>query len=684
MNFSNIIDVFDILNKFTLRSTEIRDIHELAMEVKHILDEMINMEYNGLFLYDFNDRKLKLYYAKGFSEEERIEAERTAMERHPGFVFKTGKTFYVPDIESNNPPLSITSKRSFQIRTRLSIPVFNREHVVGVFSIASPEKNKFSKEQIALFSLIGNLAGSIYGHILNRSYLESTTSRLSTLMRNLHDGILVEDENSKIVLVNNEFCHLFNVPLDPERLVGLDYSVAHEMITDFVKEPLKFQKKVDKILSLRQLAIHEEVELTNGHVYERDFLPMYSGIKFMGNLWRYSDITPRKKAERELKKAQLEAISASIAKSQFLVNMSHEIRTPLHAINGLTRLLEETPMTDEQKKLIKGLDKSYEGLLGIVNDILEFSEIEAGQVELNETEFSLEDLLKKVFDAFEYTAAEKKIKLEIKFDKEIKCLLLGDRIRLRQVFVNLLNNALKFTQKGCVCIECSLVKSTKNSYIIYFNVSDTGIGITKENIPKIFQSFHQEYTGTTRGFGGMGLGLAISMQLVELMGGKLEVKSQKNQGSEFFFTLSFIKVRTKVKTKKIGPVKIYTNLFQGVRALLVEDTKLNQIYAKSIMEKWNMVVVIANNGKEALEKLREQTFHIVLMDLQMPEMGGLEATSKIRTELKLDVPVIAVTANVVKGVIEECLSVGMNDYIPKPFNPDDLAKKIRNFVKPKN
>jgi len=680
MKFDKIIPVLEILNKFASRSTQIHDIRELALEVEHILEEVIEMEYTGLFLYDFVEKKLKLYFAKGFSEEERVEAERTVMDRHPGHVYKSGKTLYVPDVDSFNPPFSIDSKRSFKIRTRLSIPVFNGDNVVGVFSIASSKKNNFSEEQIAVFSFIGNIAGSVYGHILNQSELESSTSRITTLIQNMQTGIMMEDENRKIVLVNNEYCNLFDISDDPEQMVGMDLGSHIRYTSSFFKEPEKFLDKVRKILAFREPVIDETIELADGRVYERDYLPIYSRSKFMGNLWQYSDITARKKAERDLKNARQDAISANIAKSQFLANMSHEIRTPLNAIYGLTRLLEDTQVTEEQRKLITGLNSSSEGLLGIVNDILDFSKIEAGQMDLNESEFSLEELVKKVYDSFEFRAEENEVKLKIIFDKEIKFHLFGDKVRLRQILVNLMNNAIKFTQKGIVKLECSLVKSTRNSCVIYFSVSDTGIGIAKEDISKIFQSFQQLDPGTTRNYGGTGLGLPISRQLVELMGGILEVNSMKNKGSEFYFTLPFKKAFEAVKPVVVESIELNIKSLNGIKALIVEDNQFNQFIAKSMLEKWNMVVTVANNGREALDRLRDYSFQIVLMDLQMPEMGGLEATRKIRSELNLDIPVIALTANAVKGVIEECLSAGMNDYIPKPFNPETLANKIKHLL----
>ncbi len=379
----------------------------------------------------------------------------------------------------------------------------------------------------------------------------------------------------------------------------------------------------------------------------------------------------------ELRRARQEAISASIAKSQFLANMSHEIRTPLNAINGLVRLLEDTPVTEEQRRLLSGLGSSSDGLLAIVNDILDFSKIEAGLLELSENEFSPRELVRKALEAFEYKAEEKSITLKLKYDDRIADHLLGDCVRLRQILVNLLNNAIKFTPKGLVVLECRQERSDNDSCTVSFMVSDTGIGIAQEDLSRIFSSFQQVDTGSTRHYGGTGLGLAISRQLVELMGGMLEVRSVPDKGSDFFFTVTFRKVHLPDGVLPAEPEAAPDfAAMAGLRVLLVEDNPFNQFIARSMLEKWKMEVVVACTGRQALDILAREAFSVVLMDLQMPEMGGFEATKLLRSELGLDVPVVALTANAVKGVIEECHAAGMDDYLMKPFNPVKLAQVI--------
>ena len=669
-----------ILNEFASRAALLWSLPELALEVQKVLDELLDYDKSGLYFYDFSKKKLKLYCAKGFTEEEKIEAERTAMERHPGKVFREEKMLYIQDAENDALHQSSSSTRSFIVRSRLFLPVMNGEECVGSFGLGSKEANRFSQDYIYTLSFICKIAGAVYGNIIYRKKLESASSRLSTLIRNLHGAVLVENEIREIVLANQIFCETFGIPVPPEALIGMDCTLSAEQSKHLFTDPEEFVKRIDLILAFKQPVIEEELHLQDGRVLLRDYLPIYSGDKFLGNLWQYSDITLRKKEEKELQKAKEDAESANLAKSQFVANMSHEIRTPLNAIYGIVKLLEETPLTPEQKNLVSSMSSSADGLLGIVNNVLDFSKIEAGQFVLEELPFNPADLAKSIVQFLVYKSNERNNRLIAVIDPELSQMLIGDGQRIRQILVNLLNNAIKFTKDGEISLECKLLSQNEDSCTMLYKVKDTGIGIAEENLGKIFQSFQQEEASTSRKYGGTGLGLAISKQLVELMGGVLKVESRKNEGSDFFFTISLKKKREEVDEKGEKTGKMDKELLNGLRILVVEDNEVNQFITRAMLEKWNCIVTLAGNGVKAIEKLSTEKFDIVLMDLQMPVMGGFEATKKIREELKSDVPVIALTANVVKEVIDSCEEAGMNDYLSKPFNPDVLVEKIAKLL----
>jgi signal transduction histidine kinase/CheY-like chemotaxis protein len=384
----------------------------------------------------------------------------------------------------------------------------------------------------------------------------------------------------------------------------------------------------------------------------------------------------------ELREAMLLASAASEAKSQFLANMSHEIRTPLNAVLGLAHLLSETKLEPQQRDYVEKIEIAGHTLLHIVNDILDFSKIEAKRIELERTEFALEDIL-VMLDAIASAGLKgKPVAFHCGIEAGVPDRLVGDRLRLQQVLVNLVSNAIKFTARGHVRLDITLEDRRDDTVWLKFMVQDTGIGIAPDQQEKLFQAFTQADASTTRRYGGTGLGLAISRHLVELMGGRLELTSQPGVGSTFHFTLPFGRAR---ETKEVEPLLVARDgeeTLAGLRLLLVEDNPINRMVAGEILRRAGAEVIIAENGCAALEKL-DADVDAVLMDVQMPEMDGLEAARRIRAQPRYaDLPIIAMTANVTQDDIHACLHAGMNDHVGKPLDAVQLRRVILHWTRP--
>jgi signal transduction histidine kinase/ActR/RegA family two-component response regulator len=414
-----------------------------------------------------------------------------------------------------------------------------------------------------------------------------------------------------------------------------------------------------------------------------------SAIGFaLTNFFIGSRISALKNAEL----AKKDAVVANKSKSEFLANMSHEIRTPLNGVIGFIDILKNTKLDDIQKDYINTVGLSANSLLGIVNDILDFSKMESGKLELLLEKTDLRLMGSQLMNLVKISAAEKSLKLHLKISDNIPSFMLADEMRLKQILVNLIGNAIKFTNHGEIELAIEAISNTDKNYLIRFAVKDTGIGIELKNQEKIFFAFSQEDTTTTKKYGGTGLGLTISNNLLELMGSKLNVISNVNEGTLFYFDIAlqvaedanFVSDDDIDKIKKYPLKEFKSESNSSIRKVLIaEDNKVNmmlcKLFLKGIMP--NIEIIEANNGIEAFTNYKIYQPHMVFMDVQMPEMNGLDATTEIRKyEKGKRIPIIALTAGVTKGEKEKCIDAGMDDYISKPFTKEVLEEVISKWV----
>ena len=367
------------------------------------------------------------------------------------------------------------------------------------------------------------------------------------------------------------------------------------------------------------------------------------------------------------------------AKQQFLSNMSHEIRTPMNAIIGFTKVVLKTDLSVKQKEYLTAIKMSGDALIVLINDILDLAKVDAGKMSFEQTPFKMASSISAMLHLFEPKIQERNLELVKEYDNKIPQVLVGDPVRLHQIILNLVSNAVKFTTEGKITVRVHLLTEDEEKATIEFAVTDTGIGIAQDKIENIFENFQQASSGTARLYGGTGLGLAIVKQLVEAQGGNIQVKSKIGGGSTFSFKLSFLKTKAEAESET-GMVELDLEV-KNIKVLVVEDIALNQLLMKTLLDDFGFERDIASNGKIAIEKLQTKSYDIILMDLQMPEMNGFEATEYIRNTMNSKIPIIALTADVTTVDLAKCKAVGMNDYIAKPIDERLLYNKIVGLVK---
>lgn len=520
------------------------------------------------------------------------------------------------------------------------------------------------------------------------TYRLTVKEQQSYEVRRFYEDIL-NSLPSDIVVFDKEHRYLFVNPVaiaDPETrswLVGkTDY--------DYVKLRNKPIHIADNRRALfnrvvnekREQSIIEKIYDNEGQIeyHQRRMFPILDQEGKVNLVVGYGlNITELKRAEEELQGAKEIAERSLQTKERFLANMSHEIRTPMNAIVGLSRMLSKTTLDDQQKSFLDAIVTSSENLMLIISDILEISKIEARDLELEEIGFSLSTRVTQMIDSIRFRAEEKGLTLDYKIDPKLPEYLKGDPVRINKILLNLLNNGIKFTEKGFVHLEVTLEGKENDLYLIKFAVSDSGIGIPEEEQDLIFDIFHQEDSTTTRKFGGTGLGLSISKQLAELMDSEIRLQSEKDKGSVFYFTLK-LPASSWEEIQETKSVRIASDALKGIQLLIVEDNAINQFVALNLMGQYGPQIVMANNGKEAIEMLNAHDFDAILMDIQMPIMNGIQATEYIRNEMNLNIPIIALTANGFKEDVDKFMAAGMDGFIIKPFDPERATEKILQLL----
>ncbi|MCK7590550.1 ATP-binding protein [Subsaxibacter sp. CAU 1640] len=472
----------------------------------------------------------------------------------------------------------------------------------------------------------------------------------------------------------------------------LNDSVAHLRNShEVLRKELGFQFEKQRLadsLSMEQKRLESELVLQSEINDQKTTKNILIGLGILVALLAfglYYRLKHIRKTQKIIQKEKEKAQASEKAKHQFLANMSHEIRTPMNAIKGMTDILLRRKPRKDQTEYLDGIKQSSDSLLVIINDILDISKIEAGKIELEHEPFSINEVVNNVQTIMQFKAEEKGLQLKTNLPQQ-EVMVKGDDTRLKQILINLIGNAIKFTEKGMVNITVTS-KAENDKLKLHFTVSDTGIGIDKERIEKIFKSFEQAYSDTTRKFGGTGLGLSISKKLVELHNGKIWVESEKGKGSAFHFTIPY-EIAESVSPKNKTTTSSENNIahqLKGIKVLLVEDNQFNAVVAQEELEDAieNVAVDVAENGAIAVEKVKSSEYDVILMDVQMPIMNGYEATEKIRSlsNGKANITIIAMTANVLKEEVDKCYEAGMDDFIGKPFNTEQLLHKIYKLTK---
>jgi PAS domain S-box-containing protein len=544
---------------------------------------------------------------------------------------------------------------------------------VGTLCIADHIPRDLTAQQIFALEVLARQVESNISLRAKISAQELAEEKYRSIITNMKLGLLEVDREEKILFANQSFIEMSGY--------GLNELLGKKSSDIFLQGEGSKLMKNKNISRMRGRSDAYEIEIRDKKGDIRWWLisgaPRFDNSgDLAGSIGIHLDITNQKLLEIELTEAKELAEESTKSKETFLANMSHEIRTPMNAIIGMSTQLAKTNLDSTQQFYLETIHSASDNLLVIINDILDFSKIDAGKLQLERIGFGPKELLNSALRVLSHRAEEKGLSLNnVFFDPAISPVLMGDPYRLNQVLINLISNAIKFTEKGKVDISCDVLNDSLLSQTIQITVKDTGIGMEANFLDCLFEKFSQEDASVTRQHGGTGLGMSICKDLINLMGGEIHVKSKKGIGSTILLKIKFDKGTFENLPEK--PIfEVDSKILFDKKVLLVDDNQMNRLVAATILSNHGAIITTAQNGKEAVEILEKIPFHIVLMDIQMPVMDGVEATAIIRSKISKELPIVALTANAIKGDNDKYLAAGMNGYLSKPFIEKDLLNMV--------
>jgi len=648
------------------------------------LGKFVGADRAYIFDYDFNENTTSNTYewCEDNISPEIDNLQNVPLKYLPYFLEKhrKGEELYIEDVFAlpNDGPESIRGVLEPQgIKSLISIPMMSGDKLLGFVGFDSVrDHHAYSDKEKKLLEVFSQMLVNVGERKRSGTLLMIQEEKYRNIISNMNLGIIEVDKEENIKYANQSFCNISGYSIEELLTMQTTSFLVSTKDEDLLLEKLKKREQ--------GISDGYELEVKNKQGEHRWWFvsgaPNYNdNNELIDSIGIHLDITDQKKLEQELEQAIIAAENASKAKEVFLANMSHEIRTPLNVITGMVRELSKEPLTNLQHSYVAHSETAAYHLLTIINNILDMSKIEAGEFELESKDFSISAVASDVRSILYTKAKEKNLEIRIIESSDINRALIGDAGRLRQILINLMGNALKFTDSGFVELKVSVKNSRENYQRLLFEVNDSGIGMSEEFIHKLFDKFSQEDGASNRRFEGTGLGMSITKELVQLMGGNILAKSKKGSGTQISFEIDLpIGDESKLVGKNIN--KVDANCFDGIKVLLVEDNEMNRYIAIQSLNYVGCMVTEAENGLEAIKQVENNDFDLILMDIQMPLMDGVEATKQIRSVLRKSTPIVALTANAFKHDLDLYLSVGMNDYLIKPYREEELYSKIAIYT----